>query len=107
MKTIRSINLARLTIAITAFAGSAGIVIASGTTPDKGVVAKVIQLHAPNNTTQTVTIWTPISQNGGETTPVRNGSAKVIELHAPNGPTQSVTVWTPGTDTKLNLAPLK
>ncbi len=107
---IKHVNkLVRLTIATAILSGSAGMVVASEATPTQHLVAKVIELHAPNNATQTVTVWlpAPVSRNAGETKTVRNDTAKVIELPASNCSIQSVTVWSGGTKNKTDIAPLK
>jgi hypothetical protein len=109
IKTTPIAQLTRLTIATAVFAGSAGIVIAGETTTAKQAVAQVISLHAPNNATQTVTIWTPraIPPSAGDTVAARNSTAKVVELHAPNSITQSATIWMRGMEKKSGVAPLK
>ena len=96
MKTNRITALARLTIATALLVTSAGIVAAAETSTAKGGASQLIQLHAPNNATASVTIWT-----GRSATPSRNeaktakgGAARLIELHAPNNATPSVAVWT-------------
>ena len=95
MKTNRITALSRLTIAAALLLTSAGIVAAE-TSTGKGGASQLIQLHAPNNATASVTVWanksaTP-SRNEAKT--AKGGAARVIELHAPNNATPSVTVWT-------------
>jgi hypothetical protein len=108
MKTTRLNKIALAAMSLSMFAGSAGIVIA-GETSSKGDVARVIQLHAPNNAAQTVTIWTSktIPRRAGKIATARKGVPQVIELHAPNSPTQSVTVWMDSPEKKIDVAPLK
>lgn len=99
MKTNRITAVARLTIAAALLLTSAGIVAAE-TSTDKGgaakLIPKVIELHAPNNATPSVTVWIPSTpaRNSGETATAKGGAAKLVELHAPNNATPSVTVWT-------------
>ena len=108
MKATRLNGVALTTMALAMLAGSAVIVIA-GEASSKGEVARVIQLHAPNNAAQTVTIWTATTtprRTATIATP-RNGVAKVIQLHAPNSPTPSVTVWLGSTAKSIDAAPPK
>lgn len=95
MKTSRITDLARLTIATALLVASAGIVAAGETSTAKGGALQLIQLHAPNNATASITVWanksaTP-SRNEAKT--AKGGAARLIELHAPNNATPSVTVW--------------
>lgn len=108
MKTTRLNKIALTAMSLAMFAGSAGIVIA-GETSSKGDVAQVIQLHAPNNATPTITIWTSKTapRSTGTIASTRNGVPKVIELHAPNSPTQSVTLWMDSPEKNIDRAPLK
>jgi hypothetical protein len=63
--------------------------------PAAATEAKVIYLHAPNNATQTVTVWLPqkATQKTAATVPRPETQEKVIDLHAPNNPTQTTTIW--------------
>lgn len=109
MKTTPANKIARLAIATALIAGSAGMGFASQTTSAKAVVAQVIELHAPNNATQTVTIWTsktPFRSAGG-TTAAKNLAVRTINLPAPNNMTQTATVWTTSTEKNIAVAPLK
>lgn len=108
MKTTRLSKIALTAMSLAMFAGSAGIVIA-GEASSKGDVAQVIQLPAPNNAAQTVTIWTSktIPRSTGKIATARNGVPKVIQLPASNSSMQSVTVWTGSTAKNIDVAPLK
>jgi hypothetical protein len=108
MKTTPLNKIALAAMSLAMFAGSAGLVIA-GDTSSKSDVAKVIQLHAPNNATQTVTIWTSktIPRSVGASATARHGVPKVIRLPASNNSMQSVTVWTDSTAKGIDDAPLK
>jgi hypothetical protein len=72
--------------------------------------AQVIQLHAPNNATASVTVWTtkPAAPARNEAKKAKPGVARLVELHSPNNATPSVTVW-PGkpVSTGVEVAPLK
>lgn len=81
--------------AVTLAAGISGIAIAGPTTAAKDEVAKVIDLHAQNNATRSVTIWVPKSMAQVAEKPATARRARVIDLHAPNNSTPSVTIWTP------------
>ena len=96
MKTNQITALARLTIAIALLATSAEIAAAGETATANGGTSHSIQLHAPNNATASVTIWTanPATHSGCKAETVKGGAARLIELHAPNNATPSVTVWT-------------
>ena len=109
MKTIQINRAALLAFALAAVAGSASVAGAGETTVAKGMVAKVITLPASNNSTLTVTIWTPTTMVacGCDTASPRQNTAKVIGLPAANGSSQSVTVWTGVTENKFEVAPLK
>jgi len=100
MKTAQFNNIARLAIATALLVGTAGVVTAGETSTSKVEVAKVIDLHAPNNATQTVTIWKPrtASRSTNEIVTARNFTAKTIDLHAPNNAIQTVTIWKTGTE---------
>lgn len=96
MKTNRITALARLTIGTALLITSTGIAAATETSTAKGGASQLIQLHAPNNATASVTVWaiksaTP-SRNEAKT--AKGGASRLIELHAPNNATPSVTVWT-------------
>ena len=108
MKTTRLKKIAVAAMSLAMFAGSAGIVIA-GETSSKGDVAQVIQLHAPNNAVQTVTIWTSETtpRSTGKIATARNRVPKVIQLPASNSSMQSVTVWMDSTEKNIDVAPLK
>lgn len=62
---------------------------------DKVLVPKVLELHAPNSATPSVTIWVPsaVTPKASMIPVAKARVAKEVRLHAPNGPTQSVTVW--------------
>ncbi len=99
MKTNRIIVRSRLAIAAALLVTSAGLVAAGETPTAKDgaskLIPKVIELHAPNNATPSVTVWipSPPSRNVGENATAKGGAAKLIYLHAPNSATPSVTVW--------------
>ena len=101
MKTNRITAPVRLTIIAAALLVTSAAIVAAGEIPTaKGgaakLIPKVIELHAPNNATPSVTVWLPITpaRNGGEIATAKGGAAKLIELHAPNNATPSVTIWT-------------
>lgn len=101
MKTNRITTPVRLAIiAAAVLVTSAGIVAAGETSTAKGgaskLIPKVIELHAPNNATPSVTVWIPSTptRNVGEIATAKGGAARLIDLHAPNNATRSVTVWT-------------
>ena len=96
MKTASIAKLTHLTIGFAALAVSAGISVAKPASTEKGLVEHVVELHAPNNATQTATVWIPVTtaRNVRTTASTSNRTEKVIELHVPNGTTQSITVWT-------------
>lgn len=96
MKTTRFNTLARLTIATVLLGGGIGISAASEALMAKGGASQLIQLHAPNNATQSVTVWTPktTSRISADTATAKGGATKLIQLHAPNSATPSVTIWT-------------
>ena len=98
MKTNRITKQTRLAIAAALLITSAGWVAAGeGESPNaKGGAAQLIQLHAPNNATPSVTVWTakPASPARHETQTAKGGAARSIYLHAPNNATPAVTVWT-------------
>ncbi len=62
---------------------------------DSVLVPKVLELHAPNSATPSVTIWVPSAAipKAPKIPVAKTREPKEIRLHAPNGPTQSVTVW--------------
>lgn len=94
LKTRRTNPISRVALAIALFAGTSGIGLAGGPLASQGLVPKVIDLHAPNNATVSVTIWVPrngIPRNGPAME--RRTSTKVVDLHAPNNATPSATVW--------------
>jgi hypothetical protein len=100
MKSNRITALARLTIATVLVVTSAGIVAAAETPTAKGgaskLIPKVIELHAPNNATPSVTVWIPkkTTRSSGEIATAKRGATRLIYLHAPNNATPSVTIWT-------------
>lgn len=96
MKTNRITALARLTIATALLVTSAGIIVAAETSTAKGGAAQLIQLHAPNNATPSVTVWIPkkATRSSGEIATAKGGATRLIYLHAPNNATPSFTVWT-------------
>ena len=98
-----------LIIGIGMFSGSAGMAGASETPAAPNLVAQTVELHAPNNATQTVTGWVPRTSHkiAHKTATVRNGVAKVIELRAPNSSIQPVMAWISDTKNKFEAAPLK
>jgi hypothetical protein len=96
MKT-KSINrLAGLAIAAVLLAASVGLATAGETVTAKGGAARLIQLHAPNSATPSVTVWTPkkVTRSSGEIATAKGGATRLIYLHAPNNATPSVTIWT-------------
>ncbi len=100
MKTNRITALAQLTIATALLVTGAGIVAAGETATAKGgpakLIPKVIELHAPNNATASVTVWlpNPATRSSGEIATTKGGATRLIYLHAPNNAMPSVTVWT-------------
>jgi hypothetical protein len=96
MNTNRITMQTRLAIAAAMLITSAGWVAAGESPTAKGGAAQVIQLHAPNNATPSVTVWTakPASPARRETQTAKGGAARLIYLHAPNNATPAVTVWT-------------
>jgi hypothetical protein len=75
------------------FAGGDRVVIGE-TSASRPAAPKVIELHAPNNATPSVTIWVSQArtQSPANKPTSRHPSAKVVELHAPDSPISSVTV---------------
>lgn len=96
MKTNRITTLARLALATTFLATSAGFLLAGETSTAKGGASQLIQLHAPNNATPSVTVWTTkaATPSRPEAKTAKGGAARLVDLHAPNNATPSVTVWT-------------
>ena len=95
MKTNRITTLTRLVMA-TVFVVASAALVAGETPTAKGGATQLLQLHAPNNATASVTVWanksaTP-SRNEAKT--AKGGAARLVELHAPNNATPAVTVWT-------------
>lgn len=85
-----------LTMTAAVYTQSGELGTASDASMSAPVVAKEIQLHAPNTPVQTVTVWVPAPavKNTSESATVRNGGAKrTIDLPALNGPVQSITIW--------------
>lgn len=96
MKTKNINRLVRLTIAAALLAASVGLATAGETATAKGGASQLIQLHAPNNATPSVTVWLPntATRKGGPIATAKGGATRLIYLHAPNNATPSVTVWT-------------
>ena len=96
MKTTRTNYITLLGIALALFAGADGMVIAGQNSATKDQIAKVIELHAPNSSVQSVTIWMPKATLSitRKSNAAKHATAKLIDLHAPNNPTASITVWT-------------
>ena len=94
MKTTCANGVLGLALAIAIF-GAGRNVMAGVSSPSKSQAAKVIELHAPNNATQSVTVWIP---KPAPATPLRTAvptlrGTQVIQLHAPNNATGTATVW--------------
>jgi len=96
MKTNRITTLIGLAIATTLLATSTRILAAGEIPTAKGGATKLLQLHAPNNATPSVTVWVNKSATPSRNEPktAKGGAARLIELHAPNNATPSATVWT-------------
>ena len=96
MKTNRITVRCRLAIAASLLVTSTGLVAAGQAPTAKGGASQLIQLHAPNNATASVTVWTTKSATTSrlEAKTAKDGAARLIELHAPNNATPSVTIWT-------------
>lgn len=114
MNTTPITKIARLAMALVLFTGTAGSVIGGQSSTTKSTVPKMIELHAPNNATSSVTIWTPQTTRVSEKSAVaKSNTAGVIDLPASNNPASTITVWrhveglTKGTDKKLDVAPFK
>jgi hypothetical protein len=88
--------LARLLAVTALFAASVGLITAGETATAKGGATQLIQLHAPNNATPSVTVWIPkkTTRSSGEIATAKGGATRLIYLHAPNNATPSVTIWT-------------
>lgn len=96
MKATSVSKLARLTLATAALAVSGGIAIAAESATGLKLVPQVIELHAPNNSTPTVTIWMPerTTKHGADAAATKRDAIRVIQLPASNNSMSSVTVRT-------------
>jgi hypothetical protein len=95
VKITRINKIAGLGMALALVTGAAGISIAGEISTSKSQVAKVIELHAPNNASQSVTVWIPkAASRSARNNTAKPRAAKVLELHAPNNPTPSISIWT-------------
>jgi hypothetical protein len=88
-------KLVYLTIYAAIYAQTGALGIANNAQPSTGLVAREIQIHAPNSPEQTVTVWVPATAGApaSESATRGNGTAKVINLPAGNSPESSVTIW--------------
>ena len=88
-------KLVYLTIYAAIYAQTGALGIANNAQPSTGLVAREIQIHAPNSPEQTVTVWVPATavKPASESATEGNGTAKVINLPAVSSPESSVTVW--------------
>lgn len=93
---MKNTTFTRLLIAGGLFAGMVASSTGAETSPAKGGAAQLISLHAPNNATASVTIWTakPSASVVRQVPTAKGGATQLIQLRAPNSPTPAVTVWT-------------
>ena len=108
MNTPRFDRMVLAAISLAIFAGSTEVTRA-GNAPTPREAPRVIQLHAPNNTTSTIVVWatqaprkTPADSVAG-----RRARSKSIGLPAGNSPVQSVTVCSEPARGTFEVAPLK
>ncbi len=96
MRTKHINALARVLSVTALFAAGVGMTTAGETATTKGGASQLIQLHAPNNATPSVTVWIPkkATRSSGEIATTKGGATRLIYLHAPNSATPSVTIWT-------------
>jgi hypothetical protein len=96
MKRTRIMKVALITAAVAIVANVRDVGVASQVSAAKDLVPVVINLHAPNSATSTVTVWIP-KATPPTTKPsmiTKKRVEKVISLPASNGGLRSVTVWT-------------
>ncbi len=110
MKTTRTNRMASAALTLALLAGGAGWAVAGDSTPQRDT-ARVIRLHAPNHTSQTITVWTSNrskhSYSSASTATAKTVTQKAIGVPAPNGSVQTVTVWTESATRAYEVAPLK
>ena len=110
MKTTRIHRMAFTALTLALLAGG-GFSAMAGDSSLQRDATRVIRLHAPNHTSQTITVWTSNrskhSYSSASTATAKTVTQKAIGVPAPNGSVQTVTVWTESATRAYEVAPLK